>query len=120
MVSIDEGIQAEPASSSSTVCSTSLADRRKGLDLVGVRIEVPRSESVDELRLSSPASHGFKSPGSRLQSLKRILSINRRSVVVSPTSGIGTSGGPVGAEFDIELGTGESSHGESQENIQRE
>lgn len=91
MVSIDQGPQAEPASSS----STSLADRRKGSDLVGVRIEVPRSESVDELRLSSPASHGFISPGSRLQSLKRILSMNRRSVVVSPTSGIGTSGGHV-------------------------
>lgn len=123
VVFINEGLGSEPAGSSSGVrlsCdpieggsmgTTSLADRRKGMDLVGVRIEVPRrSDSVEELRLSSPASHGYRSPGNRLQSLKRILSMNRKSVTVSPSSGIGPSCGSVGGELDVELGKYESTY----------
>lgn len=96
----------QPSGSSSGV--TSLADRRKGLDLGGVKIEVPRrTESVDELRPSSPASYGFMSPGNRLQSLKRILSMGKKPVLISPSYGIGTSW-MGGTESDIELGITEN------------
>lgn len=95
-----DSAECEPGSSSG------LAERRKGLD---VRIEVPRrSEFEGELRLSSPASQDFRSPGSRLLSLRRILSMNRRTTVVSPSAGTASSRGYEGAESDVELGQRES------------
>ncbi|GMP56928.1 hypothetical protein CsSME_00021218 [Camellia sinensis var. sinensis] len=99
----------EPGSSSGTCAacqhegasSSSLGDRRKAT----VTIDVPRrSELGSELGPSSPASQGFKSPASRLLSLKRILSFNRKGVAVSPSSGIGTSFGSPMSELDIECG----------------
>ncbi|XP_073304349.1 RING-H2 finger protein ATL64-like [Primulina huaijiensis] len=56
--------------------------RRKGLDLMAVRIEVPprRVQSEDD---SAQFPTGFKSPGNGLAYLKRILTISIRS----PTSG---------------------------------
>ncbi|THG05025.1 hypothetical protein TEA_014234 [Camellia sinensis var. sinensis] len=99
----------EPCSSSGTCAacqhegasSSSLGDRRKAT----VTIDVPRtSELGSELGPSSPASQGFKSPASRLLSLKRILSFNRKGVAVSPSSGIGTSFGSPMSELDIECG----------------
>ncbi|XP_075506640.1 RING-H2 finger protein ATL64-like [Primulina tabacum] len=56
--------------------------RRKGLDLVAVRIEVPprRVQSEDD---SAQCPAGFRSPGNGLAYLKRILTISIRS----PTSG---------------------------------
>ncbi|CAK9145600.1 unnamed protein product [Ilex paraguariensis] len=80
--------------------STSLEDRGKGLvDTVGVTIEVPRrTESRDELGLSSPSSQGYRSPGSRLLSLKRMLSMNKKAPDTS------TSCASVRTELDIERG----------------
>ncbi|CAK9138957.1 unnamed protein product [Ilex paraguariensis] len=81
--------------------STSMESRRKVKDMVGVTIEVPRrNQSGDELGLSSPASQGFKSPGARLFSLKRIISMNRRGSDTGSSSG----GSSVGTELDIERG----------------
>ncbi|KAI3469352.1 hypothetical protein Pfo_026015 [Paulownia fortunei] len=82
--------------------TTSLGSRRKGLELVGVRIEVPPriAESENELSHSSPAS--------RLLSLKRILSMGKRSPVGGgPTTpcGAGTSRGAT--ELDLESGLSE-------------
>ncbi|KAK1387546.1 RING-H2 finger protein ATL2 [Heracleum sosnowskyi] len=109
LISVDKPVQSvEPSGSGSR--ETSLAERRKGLDLGGVKIEVPRrTESVDELRPSSPASYGFMSPGNRLQSLRRILSMGKKPALVSPSSEIGTSW--MGStESDIELGIIEDVH----------
>ncbi|EYU43976.1 hypothetical protein ABFS82_07G011700 [Erythranthe guttata] len=74
--------------------------RRKGLDLPAVTIEVPprRNESDSELTQNSPAS--------RFLSLKRILSMGRKS-----PSGVGTSGGAT--ELDLEGGLSESNIGGS-------
>ncbi|CAL5415469.1 unnamed protein product [Camellia sinensis] len=105
----DEPAEIEPGSSSGfcPMCnreegesmgssSTSLGDRRK---VVGVEIEVPRrTESEDELGPSSPASQGWKSPATRLLSLKRIIGMNRKGSAVSPSSGM------VGTSEDIECG----------------
>ncbi|KAA8527430.1 hypothetical protein F0562_034855 [Nyssa sinensis] len=118
VISIGDPAENEP-SSSSGLCSdcqhheeqmtvpsssSSLGARRKGLD-----IQIPRTNELEyEFRLSSPASQGFRSPGSRLLSLKRILSMNRRSAAVSPSSGIGTSCEYGAIELDIEQGRGES------------
>lgn len=100
----------EPGSSSSLCDSceenrnrtTPLGGRRKGLDLTGVRIEVPRRNELEdelemEVRLSSPASQS-RSPAARLLSLRRILSMNRKT----PT---GTGGTSCSAEFDLESGS---------------
>ncbi|CAH1453404.1 unnamed protein product [Lactuca virosa] len=84
----------------------SLADRRKGID---VRIDVPsRSElqADNEFRLPSP-SQGFRSPGSRLMALKRIISMSRKSPAVSPSSGVGPSCLTV-TESDLESACHES------------
>ncbi|GFZ09029.1 similar to TOXICOS EN LEVADURA 2 [Actinidia rufa] len=82
--------------------SSSVGHRRKAFELNSVTIEVPRrGESEDEVGPSSPATP-YKSPASRLLSLKRILSMNRKGATVSPSSGIGTS------ELDIESRTSES------------
>ncbi|KAJ8528810.1 hypothetical protein K7X08_030454 [Anisodus acutangulus] len=81
---------------SSSVNTTSLGGRRKGLDLTGVRIEVPRRNNELEmgLRLSSPSS--------RLLSLRRILSMNKKTPTgASNSPGIGTS---CSAELDLEIG----------------
>lgn len=108
-VADDEPAEIEPGSSSGfcPMCnheegesmgssSTSLGDRRK---VVGVAIEVPRrSEEENELGPSSPASQGWKSPATRLLSLKRIISMNRKGSAVSPSSGM------VGTSEDIECG----------------
>lgn len=90
-----------------------LGDRRKGLELQRVTIEVPRRhEFGDGLRLSSPASQGLRSPMSaRFMSLKRILSFNARGVPVSP--GVGTSRGVATSELDVESGREESTQGQS-------
>ncbi|MCE0481157.1 hypothetical protein HAX54_038641 [Datura stramonium] len=90
--------QGEENNNSST---TPLGGRRKGLDLTGVRIEVPRRNELEDelemgLRLSSPASQS-RSPATRLLSLRRILSMNRKT----PTGAGGTS---CAAEFDLESG----------------
>lgn len=80
--------------------TSSVADRRKGLD---IRIDVPsRSElgAENEFRFPSP-SQGFRSPGSRLLALKRIISMGRKSPAVSPSSGVGPSCLPV-TESDVE------------------
>lgn len=81
--------------------TTPLGGRRKGLDLTGVRIEVPRRNDLEDelemgVRLSSPASQS-RSPATRLLSLRRILSMNRKT----PT---GTSSS-CAAEFDLESGS---------------
>ncbi|XP_021721577.1 RING-H2 finger protein ATL2-like [Chenopodium quinoa] len=95
-----------------TTGSSSFAGRRKGLDLVGVSIEVPRrtqsfcfqgSNSDEPGPSRSPAS-GVRSPTSRIMSLKRILSRDKRSPLPSP-SGAGSSC----CELDIESGRVESS-----------
>ncbi|XP_059647648.1 RING-H2 finger protein ATL2-like [Cornus florida] len=84
--------------------SSSLGTRRKGLDMETVTVEVQRrNESVDELVLSSPASQALRSPGTRLLSLKRILSMNRKS-----PSGVGASCGTCGvgvSELDVDEST---------------
>lgn len=75
--------------------SPSLGARRKGSELVGVSIEVPRrtqsfcfpgSSNSDESGPSRSPGHGFKSPTSRILSLKRILSREKRSPLPSPSS----------------------------------
>lgn len=87
---------------------TPLGGRRKGLDLTGVRIEVPRRNELEDelemgLRLSSPASQS-RSPASRLLSLRRILSMNRKTPTGAGNSPVvGTS---CAAEFDLESGGG--------------
>ncbi|KAL3812941.1 hypothetical protein ACJIZ3_014209 [Penstemon smallii] len=83
--------------------TTSFGGRRKGLEMVGVRIEVPprRVELNSELTQSSP--------GSRLLSLKRILSMGRKSPMGGGSTtprGVGTSRGPL--ELDLESGLSES------------
>nr|GMD66356.1 RING-H2 finger protein ATL2-like [Ipomoea batatas] len=98
----------EEPGSSSGLCSevngpttSSLGSRRKGVDLTGVRVEVPARNELDpEFSLSSPASCGFRSPGSRLLSLKRILSMNKRTPS-GPSTPL-----PLSTEFDLECGGG--------------
>lgn len=112
-----EGIRIEPPGSSSGVheegnssSSASLGSRRKGLDLTSVRIEVPpmRSELEYELPLSSPASHGYRSPGTRLLSLKRILSMGRKTPSTPTTPcGVGTSCSSGMTQLDLEKGPDE-------------
>lgn len=84
--------------------TTSLGGRRKGLELLGVRIEVPprRAESENELSQSSPAS--------RLLSLKRILSMGRRSPAGGggPTTPCGAATSRGAHELDLENGISES------------
>lgn len=95
---------------SSSVGSSSVGSRRKSSELAGVSIEVPRRNenfglSEDESLLESPATRVQKSPGSRILSLKRILSRDRKSML-SPTSVPGVSCGSVTEfEADIERGT---------------
>ena len=84
-----------------------------GTDLAGVSIEVPRRNenfglSGDESQ-ESPATQVAKSPGSRLLSLKRILSRDRKSML-SPTSAAAATGGVCSGnstefEADIERGS---------------
>ncbi|KAM3323990.1 RING-H2 finger protein ATL2 [Capsicum chacoense] len=110
--------QTEPGSSSglcnscqhgevnTSVSTTPLGGRRKGLDLTGVRIEVPRRNELEDelemgLRLSSPASQS-RSPAARLLSLRRILSMNRKTPTgTSNFPGVTTS---CAADFDLESG----------------
>ncbi|XP_076936053.1 RING-H2 finger protein ATL2-like [Bidens hawaiensis] len=67
----------EPGSSVSSPDTTSSGDMRKLR--VDVRIDLPsRSDSV--------AENEFRSPGSRLLSLKMIINMNRKSPMVSPSS----------------------------------
>ncbi|KAA8548960.1 hypothetical protein F0562_000644 [Nyssa sinensis] len=97
-------------SSSSSSSSSDLGGRTKAMDTVSVTIEIPRrNESDDESGLSSPANQGFRSPGTRLQSLRRILSFNRISAAVSPTSGNRTNCASA-AELDVERGMDELTH----------
>ncbi|XP_055818336.1 RING-H2 finger protein ATL2 [Solanum dulcamara] len=82
-----------------------LGVRRKGLDLTGVRIEVPRRNELEDdlemgIRLSSPASQS-RSPAARLLSLRRILSMNRKT----PTGTSHSPGGSCTADFDLESGS---------------
>ncbi|CAI9779747.1 unnamed protein product [Fraxinus pennsylvanica] len=99
VISVDE-----PGSSSGDN-TASLGDRTKSLDAAGVRIDIPRrAEFGGELSLSSP---GFRSPGTRLLSFKRLLSMNKKSPMGTPC-GAGTSFVPVGAtELDLESGRNE-------------
>ncbi|XP_040986793.1 RING-H2 finger protein ATL2-like [Juglans microcarpa x Juglans regia] len=85
--------------------SSSIASRRKPVEFVGVSIEVPsRNESFrDDSMSGSPASQGgFRSPMSRMLSLKRILSRDKRASV-SPSTGNAVSCSSV-IESDIEHG----------------
>ncbi|CAI9118883.1 OLC1v1020510C1 [Oldenlandia corymbosa var. corymbosa] len=94
-------------SSSSSSMPPPLGSRRKGLRLNDVRIEVPRrgaTELDDELPVSSPAGYGFRSPGARLLSLKRILSMGRKTPTGSSSSAAGTSCSMNAAEPDLENG----------------
>lgn len=96
----------EPGSSSGNN-TASMGDRTKRLDLVGVRIQIPRTEFDGELSLSSP---GFRSPGTRLLSFKRLLSMNKKSPMGTPC-GVGTSCVQLGAtELDLESGSNELTH----------
>ncbi|KAL4565251.1 hypothetical protein LXL04_029337 [Taraxacum kok-saghyz] len=117
-ISVEQETVFEPGSSTSLSLpaqvdenhteAPSLADRRKGID---VRIDVPsRNEfaAENEFRLPSP-SQAFRSPGSRLLALKRIISMSRKSPAVSPSSGVGPSCLPV-TESDIESAWQESAH----------
>ncbi|KAE8076800.1 hypothetical protein FH972_015425 [Carpinus fangiana] len=68
--------------------SSSIAARRKPMELAGVSIEVPRRNENfrDESGRDSPSGQGgFRSPMSRMLSFTRILSKDRRA---SPTSDI--------------------------------
>ncbi|KAG6664253.1 RING-H2 finger protein ATL2 [Carya illinoinensis] len=66
--------------------SSSTVARRKPMELVGVSIEVPRRNVSFGDESNSPASQrGFKSPLSRMLSLKRILGRDKRASE-SPTS----------------------------------
>ncbi|KAK4380064.1 hypothetical protein RND71_001926 [Anisodus tanguticus] len=118
----EPGVLGEPGSSSglcnsccqhgeensNSVNTTSLGGRRKGLDLTGIRIEVPRrtNELLEDememgLRLSSPTSQ-LRSPASRLLSLRRILSMNKKTPTgASNSPGIRTS---CSANLDLEIG----------------
>ncbi|KAI3828685.1 hypothetical protein L1987_02793 [Smallanthus sonchifolius] len=81
--------------------TASFADGTKRVD---VRIDVPnRNELAAEIefQLTSP-SQGFRSPGSRLLSLKRIINMSRKSPAVSPSAGVGPSCVPVAADSDLE------------------
>uniref|UniRef100_A0A5B7BFX7 RING-type E3 ubiquitin transferase n=1 Tax=Davidia involucrata TaxID=16924 RepID=A0A5B7BFX7_DAVIN len=99
----DEDQMDVSSSSSSSSSSSDLSSRTKAMDMVGVSAEIPRrNESEDEL--------GLRSPGTRLMSFKRILSFNRLTAAVSPSSGIRTSCGSTAAELDIERGMDESTH----------
>ncbi|KAL8484936.1 hypothetical protein ACS0TY_027295 [Phlomoides rotata] len=115
------GVVAEPGSSSgSSVCDddkTSLGGRRKGAELLGVRIEVPprRVELENELPQSSPAS--------RLLSFRRILSMGRRSPAAASSGGGGATT-PCGAgsshvinELDLESGAHELTPESSRVNV---
>lgn len=97
----------------SSVGSSSGWGRRKPGELAGVSIEVPRRNenlgaSEEEWLGESPASQVQKSPGSRILSLKRILSRDRKSML-SPTS---VGGGSM--EADIEGGTEGTRQSQSQ------
>ncbi|KAL3505700.1 hypothetical protein ACH5RR_031082 [Cinchona calisaya] len=100
--------QEEEEGDSSTA---SLGSRRKRLDLTAVRIEVPvRSELESELQMSSPASRGFRSPGTRLLTLKRILSMGRKTPTGTSSTtpcGAGTSCNSAATELDLESGPNE-------------
>lgn len=93
----------------SSINTTPLGGRRKELDLTGVRIEVPRRNELEDelemgLKVSSPANES-RSPAARLLSLRRILSMNRKTPTGSSNSpGVGTSS--CAAEFDLESGGG--------------
>lgn len=99
----------------SSVGTSSVGDRRKRRELMGVSIEVPRrnyNEGFDNesTRCDSPATQSqtpssFRSPMSRMLSFKRMLSRDRRGNS-SPSSGNVAScvGGPVTDSDDIELG----------------
>lgn len=83
---------------------TPLGCRRKGLDLTGVRIEVPRRNDFEAdlemgVRVSSPAIQS-RSPATRLMSLRRILSMNRKI----PTGTSHSPNGSCAAELDLESG----------------
>lgn len=70
--------------------SSSIAARRKPMELAGVSIEVPRRNENfrDESACDSPSGQGgFRSPMSRMLSFTRILSRDRRASA-SPTSDI--------------------------------
>lgn len=90
--------------------STSIPDRKKDLDPVGLTAEVPgRNELEGESRVNSPATQVSRSAGTRMMSLKRMLSMNRKAAPAgSASEGIGTSCGSAVTESDLELGKDES------------
>ena len=100
-----QSVELAPVQPSSSTCSeASFTDRRSGLDLGCVKIEVPSEiESIDELMPSSPVSYGFTSLENPSQSLKNMTSTNQKLVDVSPSTEIGTSC-LSNTELDIELG----------------
>lgn len=101
--------ESEPVLLTEPGSSSGLAERRKGLD---VRIEVPRRNEFDnESRPGSPIAHEFRSPGARLLSLRRILSMNRRTTAISPSPSAETPYRR--SESDMEVGPIESTRGHS-------
>lgn len=121
-----DGTIIEPGCSSSQPCasckgedgeydgSTSLGVRRKGMEFAAVRIDIPtRSELENEMILTSPAStQGYRSPGARLLSLKRILSMGRKTPTTPPTAtprgaGAGASCSVSAIELESDRGTTE-------------
>ncbi|KAI5650832.1 hypothetical protein M9H77_36837 [Catharanthus roseus] len=113
-VVIDLG-EPEPTQTEPGCSSSSLGERRKAMAFNGVRIEIPmRSELENELLLSSPASQRFTSPGTRLLSFKRLLSMGRKTPTTPPPNGpattpcgAGTSWGALASETELEGGTTE-------------
>ncbi|KAG9154596.1 hypothetical protein Leryth_017349 [Lithospermum erythrorhizon] len=95
-------VEGEPGSSSGLSSeTTSIGSGRKEFDCSTVRIEIPRrTELENEVSLSSPASQSFRSPGSRLLSIKRILSMNKKSPAGPET----TNGELFNSSVDLENG----------------
>lgn len=88
----------ETSSSSSSNENTSVGCRRKGFDITGVSIEVPRR--TEEMAQGSPAGV-FKSPAGRLLSFKMRLGRRNSSTSISCSSA---------TEIDLERGEIEEDH----------
>lgn len=109
LAGVDLGVDrgpVEPGSSSrlppTEALASSLAERRKEFEMGKVTIEVPvRNSSEDDCGPGSPSCQGQKSPSTRFMSIKRILSMNRKSSPASPST---AAVGPSTAEVDIESG----------------
>ncbi|KAM7488135.1 hypothetical protein LguiB_025619 [Lonicera macranthoides] len=90
--------------------STSIPDWKKDL------VEIPgRNELEDESRVNSQTTQVARSAGTRMMSLKRMLSMNRKAAPAGSTSSCGN----VVNESDLELGKDESTHVETRAHAPR-